>query len=458
MISELTESPISPGVSADSELSDIYGTNRATYCPEDNKLRLYVGRVPRSEYEQLRADGWTSTPKQDCDFVATWTPSRRDTCLEYAGIIEDEDQSPEDRAADRAERFSGYLDKRLSEAGGHADRYDSGPQFHGFQNKARAVRAADRHDRIAGRAVDAWEKAEYWQARTAGVIRNALHKCSPGVRMGRIKALEADLRRSTEGSAWHTHLTLRLGYENQMLAAQGGRLEQCEVLAGGKLGGRLILKVSKSSVTGRATSCDIIGPRVDGWAYQVSNIPGTEWAAYKFDLERLAPDAYTAPTPESLAELAALKKQIKAADTTPAAPPLINPTDEDAERLQAIWNENARLDLEVRNKRYGGTLADFKPSSVLRVTQASYSHNSKGTYAAAGTRAVFAGGVECDNYYSAAEKMRKKYGREVCMVRRTSGGNYLASRVIVITDKPQKKLPAQVWEAPAVAELETVNG
>ena len=61
---------------------------RATYSPEDNKLRLYVGRVPRDEYEALRAQGWTSTPKQDCDFVAVWTPDRRDTALDYAGIIE----------------------------------------------------------------------------------------------------------------------------------------------------------------------------------------------------------------------------------------------------------------------------------------------------------------------------------------------------------------------------------
>jgi len=43
----------------------------ATYSPEDNKLRLYVGRVPRDEYEKLRAEGWTSTPKQNCNFVAT---------------------------------------------------------------------------------------------------------------------------------------------------------------------------------------------------------------------------------------------------------------------------------------------------------------------------------------------------------------------------------------------------
>ena len=45
-------------------------SNSATYCPEDDKLRLYVGRVPRDEYEALRAEGWQSTAKQDCDFSA----------------------------------------------------------------------------------------------------------------------------------------------------------------------------------------------------------------------------------------------------------------------------------------------------------------------------------------------------------------------------------------------------
>lgn len=94
--------------------------NTATYCPEDNKLRLYVGRVPREEYLKLRADGWVALHKQreagQGDFAATWTPSRRDTALQYADMIEDEDAGPEERAADRAERFGDYRDKRTTEA------------------------------------------------------------------------------------------------------------------------------------------------------------------------------------------------------------------------------------------------------------------------------------------------------------------------------------------------------
>lgn len=176
-------------------------SNRATYCPEDDKLRLYVGRVPRPEYDALRAEGWTSTPKQDCDFAAVWTPERYATCESYAGIVEDEDQGPEDRAADRAERFAGYRDRRTDEAGGHADRYDAGPAVHGYQSQARGERAAARHDRVADRALSAWDRADYWTHRTAGVISHALHSSSPDVRMGRIKTLEAELRKREAGLA-----------------------------------------------------------------------------------------------------------------------------------------------------------------------------------------------------------------------------------------------------------------
>lgn len=183
-------------------------TGRATYSPEDNKLRLYIGRVPRDEYLKLKSDGWATLHKQreagGGDFVATWTPSRRDTALAYAGIIEDEDMGPDERAADRAERFGGYRDKRLGEAIGHADKYDAGPVVHGFQSQARAEKAAARHDRIADRAGDAWSKADYWVRRTEGVIAHALYRSDPGVRMGRIKELEADLRKTDAEIAEYT--------------------------------------------------------------------------------------------------------------------------------------------------------------------------------------------------------------------------------------------------------------
>ncbi len=169
----------------------------ATYDPSDNKLRLYTGRVPRECYDLLVKAGFKSTPKQSCDFVATWTPTREDVC--YALIAEgedigDEDYSMADRAADRAERFEGYRDKRWGEADDFEEKYSSGPEAFGNQNAQRAERAARKHERLKDKGVSQWSKAEYWQQRTKGVISNALHKLDPSTRRGRILELEKAIR------------------------------------------------------------------------------------------------------------------------------------------------------------------------------------------------------------------------------------------------------------------------
>lgn len=441
-------------------------SGRATYCPEDNKLRLYIGRVPRPEYEKLRAEGWKALHTQreagGGDFVATWTPERRDTALEYAGIIEDEDMGPEERAADRAERFAGYREKRTEEATSRADRFDAGPTAHGYQSQARAERAAARHDKIAGRAVDAWSKAEYWQRRTAGVIRNALHLASPSVRMGRIKTLEGELRSlrarwegqemSERGREWATHYKLRLAYENQMLEAQGGRAGVLEIEPGGTFKGGVVAKVNKSNVSGRVVSVHVIVPAVSGWHYQVSNVAGTPYALAQFDAERAAPGAFQAPTDESRAKLAEFEAAKKAASAerkkTVAPCPLVNPTDADAERLQAALNEHVRVRWErhAKERPYAYT-PEFKPAAVLRIVQAAYSAASKGAYARVKTSDICRGGIQEPTAYN----YDGRHGAAVCKVRTIGGENYMADRVIVITDKPQKPLPAAAWDAPVYA-------
>jgi hypothetical protein len=537
---------------------DLYNeSHSATYCPEDDKLRLYVGRVPREEYEALRAEGWTSTPKQDCDFAAVWTVDREDTALSYAGEIQDEDTPPTERAADRAERFAGYRDKRTGEALSHADRYDNSPAVHGFQSYARAVKSADRHDRIADRALTQWDKAEYWTSRTAGVIANALHLQSPSVRMGRIKTLEADLRKAekswqestanrqaqfdsllsvTEHAAgtrdkpkasnsladvrwelskirekdgtpegepatpeqirravvisaldsWHNsdrekalakearegtrpaadiaaewlagctrpadwnpeegtrytrHLRHRLQYENQMLEAQGGRAASLEMVKGGTWLGGTIAKVNKSAASGRVVSVAVIVPRVEGWAYGTANEPGTPYALATFKTERAKPGSYGKPTPESLAKLAEFEAAKKAAAAkAPKAPSLINPTKEDAERLQACFNAANVARWEREHKCSIETAPSYykrpEPGTVREMTQAEYSAASKGAYARHETRDICGGGVIASKSWNA------KNPPTVCKVRVTGYEPYI---VVRITDKPAKALPAAVW-------------
>lgn len=477
----------------------------ATYSAEDNKLRLYVGRVPRDEYEALRKEGWASTPKQDCDFVATWTPGREDTALSYLADDEDigdEDYSPEERAADRAERFEEYRDKRAAEAGGLADRFEAGPSAFGHQNRARAERQARRHDRLRVHAVSQWSKAEYWQERTKGVIAHALYRSSAPVRRGRIKKLEAELRSviasytpqdnppsiinqqaydwttgqykydgapvphvwvgpkgrggswvelsSLEaikrGSArWVAHYELRLAYERAMLEAEGGAASNAEMEPGGWIGKYQIQKVNKSNTTGRVVSVVILAPK-GSWGSRRGHLregEGAKLVPCLLNIERMGEEVYRAPTDEERAEFIRATAERKAEEKAKAPPvaPLINPTDEDAERLQALWNSWGEAS-HKKHSRFG----DYKPSTVLRLTQAEYSARSKGTY----------------SHYETADiterlkiKRRSTMGRDLAgrvvvfkiRIAPTNEMSYAPKRVIILTDKPQKPIP---WEAAEV--------
>ena len=138
------------------------------------------------------------------------------------------------------------------------------------------------------------------------------------------------------------------------------------------------------------------------------------------NIERLAESDYRAPTPEELAEFTEEKKAAKI-----TAPPTINPTDEDAQALQDIWNAVALAKYnEIHNYR------DTPPKvvEVRRMTQAAYSDRAKSGMAS--IRELTFNGV-------------------TFKTRKVSSGfyNYSASSaVVVLTDKPQKPFPAG-WNA-----------
>jgi hypothetical protein len=184
----------------------------ATFSCEDAKLRLYAtSRLDAETYSQAKALGFQWAPKQTLFVAPSWSPAREDFLLELAGEIDDEDYSPEERAADRAERFGDYRDKRSAEAGAGADRFEAGPSAFGHQNRARAERQANRHDRFRTYAVSQWSKAEYWQSRTAAVIHHALFKSSapgppwsnppPGGRATQAREGPRGIRRPVRGMA-----------------------------------------------------------------------------------------------------------------------------------------------------------------------------------------------------------------------------------------------------------------
>lgn len=411
----------------ESDLDDEFReTNSATYCPEDNKLRLYLSRrVDRQSYDYLRKVGYVATPKQECSFAATWSIDAEDAAFDLiaeADDIGDEDTSPAERAADRAERFAGYRDKRRSEAHGLADRFDSGPSAVGFQSQARAERTARRLDRVRDRSLCQWSKAEYWQTRTAGVISHALHRSSARVRRGRILEIEKELRRGYGNPRYVEHLNMRLIYENAMLENEGGKAADVEMVVGGWINGHRIHKINNSPITGRVVSVGVYAAHP--WIKNDDGTPSMRVRVY--NVERLGENAYRAPTAEELASFKPHKEE------KPKAPPLVNPTAEDAQRLQDHWNNIGREKWErywSSQTKWDGsprTAPEWKNATVWEMTQAQYSERSRND-GPCSTIEIELGGQSL--------KVRKGFPGHL------NGFTADPYRVVHITDKPGKQLP-----------------
>ncbi|EEP1782059.1 DUF3560 domain-containing protein [Salmonella enterica] len=172
---------------------------RATYSPDDNKLRLYAAlRLDDETYQKIHAVGFRWAPKQKLFVAPAWTPSREDVLLSLAGDIEDDDNTLFDRQEQRAGRFSGYSEKRAGESEQTlASVIPSGqPILVGHHSERRARRDAQRIENGMKRAVMLFERAEYWQERAQASLRHAKYKERPDVRYRRIKKIEADLRKS----------------------------------------------------------------------------------------------------------------------------------------------------------------------------------------------------------------------------------------------------------------------
>ena len=195
---------------------------RATYSPEDNKIRLYpVRRLDPAIYAQVKAAGFSWAPKQGVFVAPMWTPARADLAESLAGELEDEDSTLAERAEQRAERFEDYQGKRASEAdraraavSALADNIPFGqPILIGHHSERRARRDAQRIEDGMRYAVKMWETAEYWERRAAGAIAHAKYKELPAVRARRIKTIEASQRKTQKSmdqaekmrAAWFKH-------------------------------------------------------------------------------------------------------------------------------------------------------------------------------------------------------------------------------------------------------------
>lgn len=174
----------------------------ATYDIEDNKLRIYSGKVVEELYAALATVGYQRAYKQGC-FYAVWDTRREDVALALCGQIDDEDSTLEDRAADRADRFAQYSGSARQRANSHRDSADHlVEQFQGGQpilldhySAKRALRDQERAHNHMRASIEEHKKSSYWRRRAESAIAHAEYKSRPDVVKRRLKRLKADKRK-----------------------------------------------------------------------------------------------------------------------------------------------------------------------------------------------------------------------------------------------------------------------
>jgi len=178
----------------------------ATYSAEDDKLRIYPAcRLPKDEYEAVKAVGFSWAPKQEL-FQAVWTPGRETLCLKMCGGIDEEDTTREERAEARQARFDQYSENALRRGDQLHDRVEElaggiefgQPILVGHHSEKKARKDAERIENGIRQTVAEYEKANYWEDRAASVKAHAGYLERPDVIYRRIKTLEAELRKRTK--------------------------------------------------------------------------------------------------------------------------------------------------------------------------------------------------------------------------------------------------------------------
>lgn len=469
-------------------------TYTATYSAEDNKLRLYASsRLDSETYTRVSGMGFKWAPKQGLFVAPMWTPEREDLCIELAGEIDAEETTLVDRAAMKAERLDNISDKRAREASTYhaaahriSERFAAGqPILVGHHSERKARKDKERMDSAMQNAVAAYKAINYWRYRAEGVERHASMKADPGVRARRIKTLLAELR-DCQRDINHAKKCLKLWTEIAQVGDQDKRAELTRYYVGAHSVAPFSLysalekgevsvdqaiekclthheKVSESPVLFRWINH--ILNRLEYERSELGNVPRFEGELTPVILQAFAreqgvdkPAAEKSDKGYSLKSPVDLPVHIGDGDTLDLTAdewrnlmqsaghtveikqrqqsarvniPLVSPTQEDAEKLQRIWNKDASA------SKYG------KPSELRPMTQAHYSANSGGTYSHFETITLDERGRKIWNSHSARGKNQKP----VCRVRVSHGGEmYSADRVIVITDKAGKNLPFDLDE------------
>lgn len=467
---------------------------KATYSPEDNKLRLYYNdRLSDEDYAPVKKHGFRSAPKQEC-FFASWSPSREDFAVKVAGKIEPEETTLVERAAAKVERLEALAEKRKEQASSFqlaAERMQrdlSQPILSGHHSQRKAEKAKDQAERMANRAEEAADAVNYWNYKATGVEQHANYKSNPRVRKNRIKTLLKDLR-DLQRRVNHSHKMVKLWTEINAIEDEEKKNKLIEYYAGAYFdvgraspdGTRQDLRdgsitpqeaLDKSLTMAENSLADTYRPRyimhtLNRLAYEqheLGPVPRFEGEltaviiqafarthgadkpkATKTDKGWLLESPVTLPLHihngnaievssdywKDLMQRSGYEVVIKERRAPKKQTcSLLNPSAEEAERLQAIWNADAL------KTKHG------KTSSIKEMVQKQYSAYSGGDHSPYFT-------ITCDQHGRRIWNSRQQKELEqvpTFKLRVTSGsGFYSANQVIVLTDKPTKPLPLE-WE------------
>jgi Domain of unknown function (DUF3560) len=477
-------------------------TITATYSPEDNKIRLYASsRLDAETYAKVKEAGFAWAPKQELFVAPKWTPAREDLAIELAGDIEPEEMTLAERATIKAERLDALAAKRQAQAvdlNRRADElsqafYMGQPILVGHHSERKARKTQERMQSATSQAVKAHNAANYWLYRATGVEAFANMKNCTRTRINRIKTLLAELRDLQRGiNDAHKAIDLwakfdtpervmwAIGNTNgdmlgipwgtyskrdeiaDLMAFRDECLARLKIKIEGPTRRRWIDHVLNRLAFERSMLGDV--PRFDGDITPVIlQAFAREHGADKpkatatdpgfFQLESPVPLPLHLADGRDYLELSAdeWRDVMRACGyvvpapvvrrvnpNKPAPVPLINPTAEQAEQLQNIWN----LQMAAQCKA-SGYRDRCEANSFKAVTQALYSANSGGSYSSFETVEIDETGrrIQASGDFSA--RWDDENLPPVARIRVYSKGTgfYMPRAVVHISDKPAKALP-----------------
>lgn len=476
-----------------------------------------TARLDAETYARVKAAGFIWAPRQELFVAPKWTPAREDIATELAGEIEPEEMTLAERATLKAERLERLAAKRYADAESYAARADLSedatgipfgqPILVGHHSERRHRKVIERANRAMALAVKSEKTANYWLYRATGVERFANMKNDPRTRANRIKTLLAELRDLQRGiNNAHAALAIwaKVTTDDQIRWAIGNMDSRRTFWTTD-----LYYAVDRGEITpGEARAKCIAaaeraatGPNRKRWIEHILNrlafersmlgeVPRYEGPITPVILQAFArehgaekpvasetdPGAFELtspyPLPAHIADGCTLdliaddwrdlmqevgytvpEAKPRRVSSKPAPLPLINPTLEDAERLQAIWNMQERVACKA-----GGNEGRAKPNEVKAVTQARYSANSGGSYSAFETVEISADGRRVWTGGGLVKAIPPRPSG-VARIRIYSGGSefHKPRAVVHISDKPAKALPIDLDAIEAATARELAN-